>query len=222
MSGTDQLRQAFEAAYRLPPGFPGYGARITLHRDGVTREGTAEVLAPRTVTVLLPEDPEGVSWATGELASLAGHHWPRRWEESDGRFGQRLGGENAAGQEIRLEGDAMDSSYRVAHGHITEVSRMAGGFRFQIHIQARQDSGDGRSLATAFTVHYWDAGTGRLQRSDAYTDRYVRVDGCWLPAMRSVLSADDLGASLTVLTLEDHALRTGPVAADQGEIQRRN
>jgi len=206
-NADDLLRTAQEAAYRLPPGFGGFAAAICCSEGGQWAEGTVRAWGPGDVEVDLDGD-EGVGqWARRELASMVGHRWTSPYEEGDGRYAKRLDGPPDAlgGQVVVLDGDPFSSSYRVAGGGVAEVNRTMGSQRFTIVVHARTAAADGRLLPAEFSVHHWD-GSGRLVRSDGYSDEYVEVEGVPLPARRRVVSAGDLGLERRELRLSDHAL----------------
>ena len=109
------------------------------------------------------------------------------------------------GQVVEL-GDTMDSSYRVAGGEISTVSRTMGGQRFTIVIHDRRAFEDGRTLPTSFSVFFWDAVSGALTATEAYRDEVVDVEGVFLPSLRRVVRGDRDGLSVRELALSDHTL----------------
>lgn len=190
------LQRAHERAYRFPAGFAGFSALLT-------SGATLEVKGKREFTL-----SEGDAWTREQIASILGHRWALDYEtEGDGRFGQNEQDDgDPTGTLVRLEGDPLDSSYRVTDRHeIAEVHRTAGDTRFTIVISSGFETGVGR-LPQNFSVYYWNLG-GRLTKVDQYRDQYTEVDGVWLPSRRTVTTATDAGLSSRVLTLTDHQLR---------------
>lgn len=207
-SAADALvRAAHDAGYRFPPGFPGFRATLTFARAGVRGSGTVVFAAGARpqIDIDLPEEDE--RWLEHELGSLAGHRFHRAYEDADGPLDKDLRENDGhpLGPLVALD-DPLDSTYRIADGRISEISRTHGGVRFTILIQERLDTGDGRSLSSAFTVFHWELGTRRLLRTDAYSDRHVEWRGVIVPARRRVATATDAGLVVRELVLGEHGL----------------
>jgi hypothetical protein len=67
---------------------------------------------------------------------------------------------------------------------------------------------DGRFLPRDYAVQYWQAGTGRLLRTETVQDRW-RV-GTWdPPAAHTVTTATDAGLSVRSFTRAEHPLLRG-------------
>jgi hypothetical protein len=58
-------------------------------------------------------------------------------------------------------------------------------------------------------VQYWQAGTGRLLRTETVQDRWRRVGPWDLPAANAVTTATDAGLSVRSFTLAEHQLLRG-------------
>lgn len=200
------MRRAYEAAYRFPQGFEGFGASVYYARDLESWAGSVEVSSPSNVR--FGDTLGGADGRLGqELASIVGHRWPAPYEEADGRHRLTLdSSEHPLGRLVRVEDDGMDSSYRVQGGHISQVNRSVGGLRFSIHIQERTFTGGGRALPVHFCVVYWDVTEGRVVRTDIYRDGYIPVGGIHLPLSRRITTADDSGITTRQILLRDHEL----------------
>ncbi len=211
LAGEAELltREAHDATYRFPPGFPGFRCRITVRAEGVEAEGSLTLRAGERpeLEIELPEDD--ARWLGHELGSLAGHRFHRSYDEADGRNPKRLHDDdgNPLGRLVAIE-DEMDSAYRIGDGRINEISRTHGGSRFTIVIQQRADAGDGRAVSSAFTVCHWDAENGALLRADVYADSHVEVEGLLLPARRRVATASSSGLAVREVELSGHELLT--------------
>jgi len=221
----DALRAAHDGGYRFPAGFHGFTADLAVVEGAPEQvahlQGTISVGGPRAIEVNAA-GPDGLAgFAKQELASMAGHRWPTPYEESDGRWTLTIEEEtgNPLGRLVTVHDDPFQSSYRLRDGRISQVNRQMGPTRFTISIQRHVPTPDGRVLPAEFTVTYWDVDTGRLTRADAYTDRYVEVDGVSVPRSRWVLTATDDGFTVRELTLSNIMLLTEAVesAAPQGE-----
>jgi hypothetical protein len=204
---ADRLQDALERSHRYPPGFGGFAAEIVVATDGGAWEGHVELASPRDVRLDLDAPEAATAFARGELASIAGHRWGGADGTADAPSMPVAEGEDAVtGLRVRLDGDPLDSSYRLRDGHVAAVERRLGEARFTIVVQDRTATADGRSIPTAFTVAWWDVASGRLTRADAYTDLYVDVDGVPLPALRRIVRADDDGVHGRELRLSGHRL----------------
>ena len=206
----DVLRAAHEAGYRFPIGFGGFVANVRLAYDGSAARGRVEVASPQEIGLEIDAGEAATAWLRQELASMVGHRWPTPYEESDGRWTLTIEPEedHPLGALVRVHDDPFGSSYRVREGRIAQVTRQMGPRRFSIIPHDHVITADGRTLPSHFSVLFWDSEQGRLIRSDAYQDRYVAVDGVYLPAGRRVVSAEDGGITVRELKLSDHALRS--------------
>jgi hypothetical protein len=206
------LRHAQEAAYRLPAGSGGFTAEVLWATDAAEARGTLRVSGPSDLEIVLDDEgQEARAGAQRELASMVGHRWAQSYEEGDGRHEKHLGPEDGllAGRLVVLDGDPFASSYRVADGAVVQVNRTMGGGRFSIVITARTVAPDGRVLPAQFSVFHWAADSGRLTRTESFSDRYAVVAGVALPAARRVVSATDAGISRRELRLTGHVLLGG-------------
>lgn len=210
------LRGAHQAGYRFPDGFPGFRAALQFTNDQGSISGTVEVYAPNQITLDLDADEAARNWVLQEMASIVGHRWAASYEQQDGRYNLTLEpGEHPLGQLIRFSGDRFSSAYRVRDGRLSQINRGMGKIRFTINLLEHAQMDDGRTVPTAFAVTYWDTADGRLLRADAYTDRYVPVDGVSLPALRRVITATDDGLMVQEMVLTGHEiLPEGATAQD--------
>jgi hypothetical protein len=205
-----QARALLEAAaaqnYKLPLGFAGFQADLMVQIDEQTSHGRVTGYTPRHITVTLP-DTAAHAWAERELQSILGHRWPTPFAERDGRYTLTLDTTyHPLGVRINLHGDPLQSYYRVCDDRITQVYRVMGDQKFTISILDVHILPDGRHLSKHFTVVFQDQAGGSIARSAAYTDRYVAVSNCWLPALRRVIVTDAHEAHTYVLELSNHRL----------------
>lgn len=200
------LEGAVAQSYKLPLGFPGFRADLAVQIDERQWHGHLVGYTPRHVAISLP-DADARMWAERELQSILGHRWPAPFAERDGRYVLTLGDtRHPLGARIDLHGDPLQSHYRVRDDRITLVQRTMGDQCFTIHVLDVQRLPDGRHLPKHFTVVFREKESGHLVRSDAYTDRYVLGDNCWLPALRCIQVADAHGLRTYVMELSNHRL----------------
>jgi hypothetical protein len=202
------LQAAREKGYQFPEGFGGFSADVLVERDGVGKTGRVVLRAPREIEIDLDADEETIGWLRQELGSMAGHRWPVSYAESDGRYTLTLEKDSGhpLGDLIRFHDDPFGSSYRIQDAGIMQVNREMGPTRFSINVLENTTTEDGRTVPAIFAVAYWDAAQGRLSRTEEYQDRYVDVDGVYLPAERRILRFDDDGVSLRKMVLSGHTL----------------
>lgn len=145
------LQEAQQAAYRFPEGFLGFRAHVTITEatSGGTKtaSGTVTVGGPRSIELALEGDETLAQWGKQEIGSVAGHRWPTRYEESDGRYGLVLDEDpdHPLGSQITFQDDPFTSVYRVANGRISQVTRSMGPMRFTITMQRHSETPDGRA-----------------------------------------------------------------------------
>jgi hypothetical protein len=195
------LRRAHEAGYRFPLGFSGFSATV---RTSGGDTGRVEVRGRKEIDFQVDGEPgTDAGWAGEEIASMVSHRWSASYDDNDGRWAKR-----SEDDTVRLLDDPFDSAYRLSDGAISEVHRTVGGSRFVISVSGRVPAHDGRYLPAHFTVFHWSTDTGRLIRSDGFTDDFVLVDGVHLPARRRVVTATDEGLTTRELVLADHVVKS--------------
>jgi hypothetical protein len=197
------LERAHRRAYRFPPGFAGFTA--TVHSSGSNGPAKLEVRGRRDFDL-----SDADVWTREQVASILGHRWASDFHtEGDGRYQHHEEADgDPSGTMVRLEGDPLSSAYRVSDDEeIAEVHRAPGDTPFTIVISGGVESGQGR-LPQHFSVYYWSTDGGRrLTKVDQFRDRYVEVDGVWLPRKRVVTTVTDTGVSTRELAFTDHRLR---------------
>lgn len=198
------MREVYEKRYAWDDSFPGFEATARVLFKGREYLGTARVGPDYRVAVAL-QNEAAQKWAAEQLASMASHRRGLPFEKADGRHPLTLGTEDGhpAGRLVRLN-DGMNSTYRVRDGQITQVNRQAGPrTRFTIDIIESLPVDGGKFLPRVFTVAYFEAGGGDLERTDTFHDEYRKVGGYLLPESRRHLLAEDGSTEWRVLRLED-------------------
>jgi hypothetical protein len=192
--------------------FPGFTARISGDLDGRRFAGTVMIDAKGEVT-FSDDDPsrtEAVSgWVEAQLDSLILHRLPRPSHPGQPkpvlRFAQPRD-DHPLGRLLVFEGGRFASSYRIRDKQIMVVNRHLGKENVTITALDNERNVDGRFLPRGYVVHYWQAGTGRLLRSETVRDRWQRVGSWDLPAAHEVTTAADAGLSVRRFTLSKQEL----------------
>jgi hypothetical protein len=89
---------------------------------------------------------------------------------------------------------------------IAVVNRHLGERDMTIIVLDNEINAEGKYLPRSYTVQYWDALTGSLQRTEAVRDHWQRVGPFDLPAQHIVTSASHEGLSVRSFVLTDHQL----------------
>jgi hypothetical protein len=195
--------------------FPGFTARIAGNLDGRRFAGTVTIDAGGDITFSEdePTREEAVSgWVQSQLESIVLHRLAR--PAAPGRpkpvlrFAEARD-EHPLGRLLIFDGGRFASSYRIRDRQILVVNRHLGKENLTITVLENDRNADGRFLPRGYAVQYWEAGTGRLLRTEAVQDRWRRVGSWDLPAAHTVTTATDAGLSVRRFTLSEHQLLRG-------------
>lgn len=200
------LRRAFEKTARWPAGFKGFAADLTLNVDGKEVKGNVIVRSAQDVVVSL-NDPDLQKWATNTIGMIAVHRGPRTFEQSDGKSVLTLEHESShpLGQTIRIH-DMLTSHYRIKDDRITQINRTMGPMKFTINVEDSTLTQDDKYLTTRYTVFYFNPQDGKLTNAESFSDTHVRIGHADLPASRRIISAENGGVSVRILTFSNHRL----------------
>ena len=186
--------------------FPGFTADVSGNVDGRAFSGKVTVAAGGDVTLSLDENVVK-PWVEEQLESIVNHRLPL--PKSDHaptlRFGDREGA-NPLGRLLIFDGGQFASSYRVVNDRITVVNRSLGPRNMTITVLDDRLNAEGKQLPQAFTVQYWNAADGSLERTDSVSNRWVRVGSYDLPAAITVTTASKSGLSVRAIELTHHKL----------------
>src|ERR1700677_225982 len=160
--------------------FPGFTADVEVNIEGKISKGKVKVEATGKVS-FTKLDAETEAWAKRHLASVVGHRLddgtsletPCAFADNDVN--------NPLGRAITVLNDELHSSYRVRDRQIIEVNRVMKGLKFSITVLENSTTKEGKFLPASYVVHYWDTTTGNLQRTEAHSQTWTRVDGFDLP-----------------------------------------
>jgi uncharacterized protein DUF3386/uncharacterized protein DUF4198 len=184
--------------------FAGFSADAEVNFDGKVFKSKVEVDATGKVKFEdLDKSTEG--WAKRTLASIVGHRiggagsleTPCAFADKDER--------HPLGRLINVLSDELHSSYRIRDRQIMVVNRTQGESRFSITMQENRTNAENRFLPASFVVHYWDAKTGELTRTEANLQTWTRVGAYDLPVTARVITATK-ELSTRSLTLSNHRL----------------
>jgi hypothetical protein len=176
--------------------FPGFSADIAGNVDGRAFSGKATVAASGEVSLKLDE---GVvkKWVEEQLQSLVNHRLPSPKEGAPPvlRFGDQ-DKSNPLGRLLIFEGGQFASSYRVQDDRITVVNRHMGRLNMTITVLDDMKNAEGKQLPRSYTVQYWNADDGTLERTESISNRWTRVGPYDLPASVIVTTASKAGLSV--------------------------
>lgn len=200
-----KLFQEATAARGAWQDFPGFSADISAHVDGRPWQGTVTVAASGEVELFMEDDPI-TPWVREQLESIVLHRRARPPSESPVlRFADQ-DRDHPLGRLLAFEGGRFASSYRVKDKQIMVVNRRLGKANMTITVLDNDKNADGRFLPRSYTVQYWDAATGQLQRTESVQNRWTRV-GAWdLPAAVTSLTSGPGGQRVKILTITGHRL----------------
>lgn len=190
--------------------FPGFSARA----DGVVDDrqfgGKVVVAADGSVQAAI-EDETARDWVEDQLGSLAMHRGAGAPRAAAARpkpvlwFADRAD-DHPLGRLLIFQGGEFASSYRVKDRQIAVVNRALGAQNMTITVLENDKNADGLYLPRSYTVHYWDAAGGNLQRTETIQDRWQRLQTWDLPTQHIVATASEQGFSLRSLRLSGHVV----------------
>ena len=201
------LEAAFTKTARWQPDFKGFQADLRINVNGKETKGTVTVKGPRDVTVDI-DDADLQTWAQNQIGMIATHRGPRNFQDSDGKHGLTLGGEenHPLGQRINIHGDGMGSWYRIKDNRITQINRNMPQAAFTINVEESAITQDQHHLTTRYTVYYFSPKDRALKNVDSFTDTHIRVGNSDLPATRRIIGYEDGNVVTKTLTFENHTM----------------
>lgn len=201
------LRQAFDNTARWQKDFRGFTADLTINTDGTEISGSVTVKGPREVSVQLA-DEELRKWAEGQIGMIAVHRGPRSFEESDGKYSLTMdkNDQHPLGPRLVLNGDGMQSFYRIKDGRITQINRTMPHIAFTINVEESMLTQDRKHLTTKYTVYYYSPKDAKLTNVESFTDTHVRVSSSDLPESRRIISYDNGRVVVRNLTFRNHKM----------------
>jgi hypothetical protein len=188
--------------------FPGFRAEIKANADGRAWKGSATITAKGDVELAM-EDDVVAPWVKEQLESIVLHRLARPEGKAPSlRFGDdNL--DHPLGRLLIFDGGKFASSYRVKDGQIVVVNRNLGKTNMTITVLDNDQTADKKFLPRSYTVHYWDAASGQLERTETIQNRWTRVGSWDLPTTLTVQTSSSSGQSIKTMTLSQHRLLDG-------------
>ena len=75
-----------------------------------------------------------------------------------------------------------------------------------ITVLENEKTPEGKYLPRFYNVQYWNAADGRLIRTEAFENRWVRQGAVDLPALNNVITSSESGLSVRGFRLTKHEL----------------
>lgn len=203
------LKSARETSQNFPTSFAGVTADVTLNDNGKVAKGSFNYDVGKSVELKIEGlDEDAKRWLDEQTMSVIAHRRGGDFTKGDGRhpitFAEN--DNSPAGRRVALN-DSMRSYYRVRNNQVVEVDRHIGDDHFIITVLETTRTPEGKSLPRHFTVTYFDAKTGAIKRSEAFTDEYKLVDGVWFPASRRMVRAENSKVITRVIEFHNPRIR---------------
>jgi len=191
----DLLKAAHDSRATFAGSFSGITADVTFDDNGTEHKGKVVYSTHDDATITVPDlNKEQGDWLEDQVGSVYGHRRGGDFDKGEGKNPITFGPDDHSpiGRQVVLH-DGLESSYRIRDKQVVEVTRTMGGQRFTITVLETTLTDEGKYLPRQFMVTYFNAKTGAIQQVDAFSDTYAKVDGCWLPTSRRVITAEDGG-----------------------------
>jgi hypothetical protein len=188
--------------------FPGFKAQIKGKIDGRPFSGSVTISSKGAVELAI-DDEVVDGWVQGQLESIVMHRAAREGSSKAEKPVLRFADfeeDHPLGRLLIFEGGSFASSYRVKDRQLRVVNRHLGKQYMTITVLDNEQTREGQFLPRSYTVQYWDAATGALQRTEAVTESWARLTSWDLPLHHTVTTASGNGLSVRSFTLSKHEL----------------
>ena len=211
------LKASRDTSQNFPANFAGVTADIVLNDNGKVTKGSLSYEAGKPGELKIEGlDEETKGWLNEQAMSVIAHRRGGDFAKGDGRHPITFGDDDGSpiGRRVVLN-DSMKSSYRVRNQQVVEVDRTMGTDHFTITVLETTPVAGGKFLPRHFTVTYFDAKTGALKRSEAFTDEYKQIDGVWFPASRRLVRAENGKVITRIIEFQNPRIRFSGEQASQ-------
>jgi len=210
------LKSAHDRRYIVPSSTGDISGKFNFNDNGKLSAGTFSYSTETGVAIKAETASEaGIDWLRGQLSNFFAHRRGGDFaKSSDGKQALSLSGvsdDSPLGRQIALNDD-FQSHYRVKDRTVTEVTRTMGDMRFTVTVLDTDTVDGGRYLPRHFVVTYFDAKTGKLQRTESFSDKFVQQNGLWFPSARRVILAENGVNLIRSFELSDLAITTTTAA----------
>lgn len=190
----DLFRTAYENRYTWDENFPGYTAELTIRQGNESYTAQVSVAADLTVEVGGIADEKVQESAYNQMRDIVTHRKRSTFEKAHGKNQFSLGDRDASDAvEIRVQGDAMGSNYKIRGSEICQVSRVMGPMAFTINTAESLDTGEGY-ISTKYSAVFRNAKDDSLKGKSEFVEAYEKHGDYYLPARQVVESIDAEGA----------------------------
>lgn len=209
------LKSARDTREAFPSSVQSLSATLRLNDNGAVSEGkfTFDATAVKAGLQISGLDAETQAWLSRSLTSLFAHRHNGNFNDGDGKHPMTFSppDNSPLGTRVVLHDDA-DSRYRISNNQVVQVDRKDREGRFVITVLETTPVAGGKNLPREFVVTYFDS-NGAIRRTEAFTDKYVQVQGVWLPAMRRIVKAENGAVTVRVLEFSAYQLDRSPTRA---------
>ena len=208
------LKAARETREVLPRTVKEVSAQLVFNDNGEIKTGTVTYDVNNQAIIKMDGlNDEAKAWVNDQVNSVLAHRRDGDFSKSDGRHPITFAADDKAdksplGRRVELN-DSMKSSYRIKHNQVVEVDRTMADDHFVITVLETTPTANGKFLPRNFVVNYFDAKTGIIKRSEAFTDEYQKIQGVWLPASRRIVKAAEGKLTTRVLEFRQAQVKTG-------------
>jgi hypothetical protein len=186
--------------------FPGFSGDVEAQADGRRWKGSFTMSAKGDVSIDLDDDVLVAPWVKEQLESIALHRLDRAQSKDPVLQFADHDTRHPLGRLLLFEGGQFASSYRVKDRQIMVVNRLLGKVNMTITVLDNDLNADKKFLPRSYTIHYWNAKTGVLERTETNQNRWTRVGSWDLPAHVSVAATSSSGQSVKSMTISQHRL----------------
>lgn len=204
------LKEAHDSRQVWPTDFAGFNAEITFNDNGKITKGKLSYEQKGGVSLNIEAlEEEAKKWLVNQLNSVLSHRRGGDFAKRDGANPITFGEDDKSpiGRLVLLN-DGFKSSYRVRDNKVVDVTRTIAGEKFTISVLETTPVENSKYLPRHFTVTYFDAKTGLLKRTEAFSDTHTKISDIWFPTKRHVIRAENGVISARVIEINGFELKT--------------